>query len=248
MAFGNGYTIGFAAVICVVCAIGVSSASISLRPLQDANRKRALQAKVLSALDIKDADGTAFYGEAIDSTYLERVDLRIVDGEGMEQPDKTYEDVQEARQSVKGTDKLAGLYAVYLRKDGEKIGAYAMELQGKGLWGPLSGYLALAPDGKTVIGATFDAPKETPGLGAEIMAAGFQDQWIGKMMADSSGALVPIDVVKGSAALACPGRIEHCVDGLSGATITGRGADKMIEDAIDQYGPYLKNVQSGGAR
>lgn len=247
MAFSNGYTLGFAAVVCVVCAVGVSSASMSLRPLQDANKTRALQAKVLSALDVHGEGDQPLVGTAIDEAYAARVELRVVDDKG-EVIDKSYDDVIAARAAVKGTANAPGLYPVYVRKDGDKVGAYAIEMNGKGLWGPLSGYLAIEPDGQTVLGATFDAPKETPGLGAEIMSPPFQDAFHGKKIADKGGKTVPIDVAKGSAELVCPGRVEHCVDGVSGATITSRGTDAMIEDALLDYEPWLAKIKSGGAR
>ena len=53
-----------------------------------------------------------------------------------------------------------------------------------------------------------------------------------------------IDVVKGSASLACPDRVDYCVDGVSGATITSRGVDAMLEEALDDYQAYLKMIQS----
>ena len=119
-------------------------------------------------------------------------------------------------------------------------------MTGKGLWGPITGYLALTPDGKTVKNVAFDAPAETPGLGAEIMKPSFQEQWIGKTIV-RDGKTVPIEVVKGAAALACPGRTENCVDGVSGATITCRGVDDMVENAIDRdYAKYLTKIQKGG--
>ena len=45
---------------------------------------------------------------------------------------------------------------------------YVLPLRGKGLWGPIWGFIAVKSDGKTVNGAVFDHKSETPGLGAEI--------------------------------------------------------------------------------
>ena len=45
---------------------------------------------------------------------------------------------------------------------------YIIPLRGKGLWGPVWGFIALEEDLNTVYGAVFDHKAETPGLGAEI--------------------------------------------------------------------------------
>lgn len=242
MAFGNGYIVGFAAAVCVVCSLGVAGASMGLRPLQQVNEERAFQGKVLTALGLPD-DGSDPQGEEVNALYAERVKLIVVDESG--QPvDKTYDDVVAARAAAKGTGERPGLYPVYQRMDGDEAVAYALEMQGKGLWGPIYGFLAVSPDAGTVQGVTFDAPKETPGLGAEIMKPAYQKMWEGKKL-HNGAEFVPIDVTKGSAALACPDRTEFCVDGISGATITSRGVDAMIEDTVDNYRPYLQQIRSG---
>ena len=128
--------------------------------------------------------------------------------------------------------------------DGD-VKAVAIPLGGTGLWGPLSGYLALDPTAKEVKGATFFAPKETPGLGAEIMETPFEAQWIGKDVIDGAGQTTTVKVVKGSAETLCPNDLEHCVDGVSGATITSRGVDEMVAKALRWYDPYLTGLRGG---
>ncbi len=41
-------------------------------------------------------------------------------------------------------------------------------VKGKGLWGPIWGYIILAEDNSTIKGVVFDHKSETPGLGARI--------------------------------------------------------------------------------
>ena len=90
-------------------------------------------------------------------------------------------------------------------------------LKGKGLWGPIWGYLAIAPDGKTILGANFDHKSETPGLGGEITTEKFQSQFIGKTIA-SDGKYVPIEF-----------------DAITGATKTSNGVKEMIDNTLQQY-------------
>lgn len=250
MSFSTGYTFGFAAVVCVVCSLSVATMSLSLRDMQDANKRRDVQGNILNAVGIPE-DGHAPTGEEIDQLWNERIEFRAIDpsgklldaaqadqdGDGDLDPD----DEKLARAAVKGTDEKPAFLGVYVRKDGKSDGAYAIPLSGKGLWGPISGYLALDPKAREVVGVTFFAPKETPGLGYEITADKFKSQWVGEQVVDQSGNAETIDVYKGQ----CPGgeADKHCVDGVSGATITSRGVDAMVEQALNWYDPYLKQLR-----
>lgn len=243
--FSTGYTFGFATALCAALALAVASASMGLRPIQQVNERRDLQEKILGALGLPEDGSIDLQGEAIDTMYAERVEVIVVDDEGSVLSDKTLSDVLVERKEAKEQGREAHFHPVYLRKDGESVGAYAIEMAGKGLWGPVSGYLAIQPDGETVLGATFFAPKETPGLGYEITADHFTSQWVGKKIYGDGGAR-PIRVVKGAAELACADAVEYCVDGVSGATLTSNGVDRMVADAIETYNPYLERVRSGG--
>ncbi len=93
-----------------------------------------------------------------------------------------------------------------------------LPMQGNGLWGPIWGYLAIAPDGKTVIGVTFDHKSETPGLGGEITTEKFQSQFAGKQISDQ-----PIEF-----------------DAISGATKTSNGVKEMIDKTLEKYRGLLE--------
>jgi Na+-transporting NADH:ubiquinone oxidoreductase subunit C len=257
VAWSNGYIFGFATAVCVVCSLAVATASTGLRDLQETNKRRDAQGSILFALGLPE-DGSEPDGETIDKLWAERVKVIVVNGQGATlegaagdkdgDGDTDLADVDVARAAVKGTTQAPEVVAVYQRMDGAKVGAYAIPLYGMGLWGPVSGFLALAPDGQSVIGSTFFAPKETPGLGAEIAERPFQAQWVGKKVADK-GKGRAIRVVKGKAADLCPGAVDYCVDGVSGATITMKGVDAMVGEAIETiYEPYLAQVRTKGNR
>ncbi len=120
---------------------------------------------------------------------------------------------------------------------------YVIPLRGKGLWGPIWGFIAVKSDGKTVNGAVFDHKSETPGLGAEINTVQFMAQFEGKLLFDEQGNFSSIKVVKGGVAnsnIAPP----NGVDAISGGSITSKGLEKMIEDCILKYVPFLKEIQN----
>ena len=108
---------------------------------------------------------------------------------------------------------------------------------GKGLWGPIWGYIALESDKNTVAGASFDHKGETPGLGAEINQGWFQEPFVGKKIFDESGDYQSIRVIKGGA----PEGDKHGVDAISGGTITSNGVTEMLVRTLKIYEPYLKS-------
>lgn len=109
--------------------------------------------------------------------------------------------------------------------DGSK--GIALRLDGKGLWGPIWGYVVLTEDGTTIKGVAFDHKSETPGLGAKITETAFMKSFEGKKLYDKDGNYVSVRVLK-------PGTSpeiakDNRVDAISGATITSKGVDEMLQ-------------------
>ncbi|MBA4738250.1 MAG: NADH:ubiquinone reductase (Na(+)-transporting) subunit C, partial [Cryomorphaceae bacterium] len=129
-------------------------------------------------------------------------------------------------------DRSVPLYVA--EKEGDTY--YIIPMRGKGLWGPVWGYLALESDGNTVVGATFDHKSETPGLGAEITTPMFTDQFPGKKISEA-GMFKSISVVKAGTSAG-----DYAVDGISGGTITSNGVNDMLTDCLAPYAEYFKNI------
>lgn len=257
MAFSNTYTFAFATGVCVFCSVAVAGAAIALQDQQALNRERDLHKSILSALQLVDRAAPP-PGEEIDRLWDERVRIVVHTADGTPvaaddaskdldgDKDVDLDDVAAARAAVKGTDTPPALLAVYQRVSGDAIEAYAVPLTGKGLWGPVSGYLALDPKLEAVTGVTFFAPKETPGLGAEIEAAAFQAQWSGKRVFDANGKVKAIQVAKAGTMGMHAAEADHWVDGLSGATITCRGVTEMVVRGLErEYAPTLVALKQG---
>ena len=107
-------------------------------------------------------------------------------------------------------------------------------LKGMGLWGGISGYIAIDGDGK-VFGAYFNHESETAGLGAEIKdSQAWQEKFIGKKIFDENGNVI-LSVVK---------KVENPdahVDCVTGATLTSNGVDAMLKEGLKP----LKNYAIG---
>lgn len=194
---GNAYTIGFAAVLGMACALLLTAAASFTAPYKQANAEAEEALNILLALKVPLPEGAA-----------------------------AAEVVKAKEENVK-EKKLADLTAyVYSPPDADgKELATAMRFAGPGLWGPVKGFLALEPDMKTIRGITFYEQEETPGLGGEISAKWFQDQFVGKSIVDQSGNP---GIVISSAGEPAPNK----VDGISGATMTCDKVQAMLNEAI----------------
>ena len=119
--------------------------------------------------------------------------------------------------------------------------AYVIPISGYGLWDIVKGYLALDVDLNTVKGITFYEHKETPGLGALITEPWFKDQFKGKKIINPQGGLVSVTIARGKASdtISSPAELEHYVDGISGATLTGKGLNHFIKANLVVYEPYF---------
>ena len=116
--------------------------------------------------------------------------------------------------------------------NGENI--LVVSLKGMGLWGGISGYIAIHGDQEPVVyGAYFNHESETAGLGAEIKdSQAWQEKFIGKkvFVDPADGSEVALSVVK---------KVEDPttqVDCVTGATLTSNGVNDMIKAGLKDAG------------
>lgn len=138
---------------------------------------------------------------------------------------------------------------------GVTVEGYVIPIAGFGLWGPIYGYLALESNTDTVIGVTWSAPMETPGLGAIIQEPKWQQQFQGKVVfapsPDGSTNFVRsalgLTVVKGRVAdlYGDTPRSRTAVDGITGATLTCNGVTSAFQKSLGPYRPLLNRVRDG---
>ena len=141
------------------------------------------------------------------------------------------EDIKMEKEVKKSDDERQLPLFIY-EYEGEKF--YILSVRGKGLWDEIWGYIALKSDANTIAGASFDHKGETPGLGAEIKDnPTFANNFKGKQIF-RDGKFSSVWVRKGGA------RDEiYEVDGISGATVTADGVDKMLRQGLALYLPFL---------
>lgn len=248
-----------AVLLCLACSVVVSSAAVLLRDKQQANQARDMKRNILLAGNM--LDPTRGIEEQFSAVATRVVDLETGEFTDAVDPD-TYDPRRAARdpqlstrlardQDVAGINRRERYALVYLVQDEQGgIEKLILPVRGYGLWSTMHGFLALESDLNTIAGISFYEHGETPGLGGEIDNPRWQANWEGKRLFGEGDPLSPaLTVVKGDVD---PDREDavHRVDGLSGATLTARGVDKMIQfwlGADFGYARFLSNLRSGEA-
>jgi Na+-transporting NADH:ubiquinone oxidoreductase subunit C len=232
----SGYTFIFASVMVIVVAILLSLAAIGLGPFQEKNVKLEKMQNILASIGVH---SEAREAEKLFSQYIKEQVVLNTKGEKVTGSNAFDIDLKKEIDKAKSGKADEQLFPLFVfNKDGKLY--YIIPVRGKGLWGPIWGYVALHADKNTVYGASFGHKSETPGLGAEINTEEFQKQFVGKKIFDEAGNFVSVKVVKGGAA---PEDL-HGVDAISGGTITSNGVTEMLKRTLGNYIPYFKKRTS----
>jgi Na+-transporting NADH:ubiquinone oxidoreductase subunit C len=222
----------------VVVAVLLALAAIILEPYQAQNVKLEKMQNILSSIGIK---SEAKEAEKLFNQYIK--EQVVLNNKGQRVTGVTAFDIDLKKELDKARTGEADkqLFPLFIfNKEGNTY--YIIPVRGKGLWGPIWGYIALEGDMNTVHGASFGHKGETPGLGAEINTEPFGKQFVGKKIFNESGEFISVKVVKGGAA---PEDL-HGVDAISGGTITSNGVTEMLHRSLNSYVPYFKMENKEG--
>jgi Na+-transporting NADH:ubiquinone oxidoreductase subunit C len=236
--FRNLYIFSFPAIMVFIVAALLSFVAEELKPRQLRNVELENKTDILSAVQMTEGmdeapDKAAFIEETFNNFITESYVVNA-QGERLEGRD-AFEITKNIKEQIDKPAEERELPIFGFESEDGSI-RYIIPLRGKGLWGPIWGYIALKDDFNTISGTVFDHSKETPGLGAEINTDWFENAFIGKTIFDKDGNFTSIQVVKGGAD---PSNM-HAVDGISGGTITSTGLEDMIADCIEPYVNYFK--------
>ncbi len=225
--FSNRYIMIFSVVMIVSVAILLSLTAMLLQPRQEKNVEVEKKMNILSSINVTStkADAVQLYDKYIRESYVVNTEGKHIDGVN------AFTVSLRAEQKKPLADQYLPVF-IAVADNGDTL--HILPLEGKGLWGPIWGYVSLQEDMITIDGVTFDHKGETPGLGAEINTTEFESQFPGKNLY-RDGKFVGVKVVKGGADP--QGRYE--VDGISGGTITSKGLEAMVYDGLIKYEKYL---------
>lgn len=224
---GDTYTIIFTSIVTIILGLVISVIADSLRSKQEINEELDIKKNILSVLGYSQAGGQ-WTNDTVQSIYDSSVKEIYINSKG-----------SQVQQTVEQNDKTL---KIYQSMNNGLISGYAIPISGKGLWGTMYGYFAIEPDAETVKGITFYKHKETPGLGGEVDKDWFKNNFVGKKLTDNSGDLVSIEVIKGYVTNSTPNS-DHKVDGISGATVTGKGITNFLKKDLQKYEPYFAKLR-----
>jgi len=227
----NSYTIIYSAVIVVIVAFLLAFVFQALKPMQDANVALDKKKQILNSLNIRDLSN-----EEADAKYKEVVIADEVIDEKGKIVEAGTQGGEKAGFKLESKDYKAGKLALYICKvNGSR--KYVIPVYGMGLWGPISGYIALNEDKATVYGAYFNHESETAGLGAEIKDnVAWQEKFQGKKVFTSGDdRTIALGVEKNVTDPATQ------VDAVTGATLTSNGVRDMLHEALGKYLTFLND-------
>lgn len=237
--FSNTYIFVFSLIMVTIVAILLSFVSMQLKPRQQMNmeieKKQDVLRSVGKAEQVNEVSDKNIYIEEEFGKYI--TESYVIDFNGNPVEADAFEVMLNLNAEIRLPQEERD-YPIFVYVNGEGEKKYVVPVRGKGLWGPIWGYIALNDDLNTIFGAVFDHKGETPGLGAEINTGWFQEPFTGKTLFDEGGDFVSIEVVKGGADPADP----HGVDGISGGTITSKALEEMIKDCLTGYVKHFEQI------
>lgn len=224
----NSYTIIYSVIIVVVVAFLLALVFQAFKPMQEANIALDKKKQILYSLNIGELNDEAANNKYKDIIIADNVIDKA--GKILQKGSKGGENAGFKQNSA---DFKAGRLALYVCKvDGET--KYVIPVYGMGLWGGISGYIAINADKETVYGAYFTHESETAGLGAEIKdSKEWQNQFRGKKLLNKEHSAIALSVLK---------KVEDPstqVDAVTGATLTCNGVTNMLHSCLAAYMNFL---------
>jgi Na+-transporting NADH:ubiquinone oxidoreductase subunit C len=199
---GPVYTIVFSFVVCAVFVFGLALANWLTADRTAANRRLAERSAVLAALGVAvpAPAGGAADSAAVDAAYEEAV-----------------------------TESRAGDLTVFkAAADGGP--RYAAYFSGPGLWGTITGVLAVDAAVDRIVGLRFVAQNETPGLGGRIDEPWFAAQFAGEKL-DAAGRIA----VRPGAGTGDRDPDNSAVDAVTGASRTSDAVQRLVNDLVAAF-------------
>jgi Na+-transporting NADH:ubiquinone oxidoreductase subunit C len=237
--------------VAFVCALVVSTVSVSLRPLQKANveaeRRKQLEFVLTALADIGQAQAfedlearivnlsSGHYDDTQDPASFNAETAIGQPGGSMQIP---------ADLDLAGIKRRAVYARVYLVRDQDgDVDIIILPVWGRGYQSSLHAWLVLDRYTTSIAALKFYQHGETPGIGARIQEPEWEALWRGAPIFDDNGVLrIGVRSRVGSASTDGSG---YLIDGISGATRTTQGVDGLLRFWLGDlgFGRYLQQVR-----
>lgn len=191
---GHVYTFLFMVVITAVLVFALAAAYEGFKPSIQRNKQLQEQRAVLSALGLDEG----LKDNQIAAVYEEKI-----------KPGK-----------LNGFEEAYGMPVLAHIENGETL-AYAVPIEGSGLWGALRGYLGVNADRTQTTGLVFTYQNETPGLGGRIDEDWFKNQF--RSLPITPNTLMAYGSVE-----------DKDIDAITGATQTSSAVMRTINKSLTE--------------
>jgi Na+-transporting NADH:ubiquinone oxidoreductase subunit C len=215
----------FALLVSLICSFLITAAAVGLKDRQMVNMALDKRVNILKAASL--IEGKKPAKDKINALYESHIQEVLVNSQG--------EIIQ---------TPISDCLTLFLIKTDSGINGYILPITTRGLWGKIHGYLAFENDGQTISGFSVFSHSETPGLGGEIESAWFQKNFKGKKIVNSQNQFVSVGIAKGKAENLSKDLQANYVDGISGATLTGKYLSQGIKQSLAKTNPVtVKFIQ-----
>lgn len=241
------YIIVYTVIITIVAGSLLGAGSLGLKSFKEANIELDRQKSILATvMDLpKDPKQVVdIYSKRVKGYVVNSIGEKV---EGIKAANVKVDEEYTRKLQSPGT-RLLPVYEI--SGDDGKVESYVFPLYGFGLWDVIWGYIALdAQDMNTVKGVVLAQKGETSGLGARISDDEIHQRYKGKKIFDPDNTLKTVQIQKGEhgggeASIETYKGKEHQIDGMSGATITGRGVNEMFRDYLGLYERFIKSKKN----
>lgn len=237
----NIYIAIYTVALTVICGAILALASEGLKPFKEANVAHDLKRNILATT----MDISAKSKEEVENLYKQLVKTSYVvnaQGEKVEQSVESINTMEEySLKRDKPQDRLLPVYEVASQENPEKTAYYVFPVYGFGLWDYIWGYVALEADFNTIKGTVFAHKGETAGLGARIVTEEIRKRYVGKKIFEGD-QLTSVEMQKGEGNNYDSDA--HKIDGMSGATLTGKGVNLMFQEYFGVYKPFIEKQKN----
>lgn len=226
----NLYIVMYAAILTVVCGGLLALASEGLKEKQQENIALEQKKNILATvMELKETDNVI-------DIYSKRVKAFVIDFDGNIKDGLVVEKISVAAEYKKAPkERLLPVYE-FTNESGQ-VESVVMPVYGYGLWNNIWGFVSLSSDFNTIKGVKFAHAGETPGLGARIESDEIQVRYKDKKVFEGD-EVASVVMMKGEGNDYASDA--HKVDGMSGATLIGKGVNNMLKDYFACYVNYLK--------
>lgn len=240
----NAYTVIFAVIMVSIVGALLAGVSSALSGKISENKRIEKQQNILYAMGVNEntSENDVVFVSQNQATadFQKYIVKQLVIQNGKVTEDNNAYLIDLAQESKKSQAERK--YPLLIgQKDGKTF--YIIPMLGKGLWDAIWGYVAV-DENLVIQGVFFDHKGETPGLGANIKERFFMDDFKGEHLLDNTGNFQPIEISKSNADPENQRKEDHKIDAIAGATITGNGLSAMLNQSVEPYVSYIKNLKN----